>query len=735
MKKLYITSIRDRFIFWTVPVLLVALGLVVIVLSWFSDRTLQEGTARQVRQAGKSIAMTIQGNLEEKARVVKTLSASLQALRSEGYRDRTFIGSLLALVHRQNPDLYTVWAMYDRNQWDGRDAFFANKNGWDAQGSFGYYTSMDGQDIKIIQDNDFYEQPYFVEPQKAGTLLLMEPYADEVDGAQITNTSIALPLYDEKKTFLGVCGVDTSLDMIIQQVRQFKYGTSGYALLISGNGTVLSDQNEAKIGKVYTEVFSKELASAIQEHLTNGSESKETNKIDTWYNLDNRAYYTLFFPIELKGGSGRWLCAVMAPKDELLAPIYFFRSISIGGALITFMFTLLVIFIIATQTVQPLKLFESLLEPVGKGDFTVRFQGFSNDEIGELGKTIDDLLEKLSILIHRIKAAAAALASLEDLSNQQTEQTGLDVEQIAEAIASMQQALYDQVSMVNQVTGFMQENLFTVSSLDTNIERQSKRLQESSAAVEEMTANVGSIAGNMEGVSSSVMDLKTASDRGLERLNTVSALVTDVSGKSQALLEVNSTISGIAGRTNLLAMNAAIEAAHAGEAGKGFAVVADEIRNLAENSAVKSKESGRVLKSVQSAIETMVSAITAVEASFKDIMDKVNQVESLSLQVKTSLEEQKQGSEQVLETLAQLHKITAEVRSQSAALHQQNTSVLEQAKLLSSRSEELKTKMNKIDEHGHHIRASVHKMVDLAQSNREELAVLIRETSAFKIRL
>jgi methyl-accepting chemotaxis protein len=735
MKILHITSIRDRFIFWTVPVLLVALGLVVIVLSWFSDRTLQEGTARQVRQAGKSIAMTIQGSLEEKARVVKTLSASLQALRSEGYRDRGFIGPLLASVHRQNPDLYTVWAVYDRNRWDGRDAFFVNKNGWDAQGSFGYYTSMDGQDIKIIQDNDFYKETYFVEPQKAGTLLLMEPYQDEVAGAHITNTSIALPLYDEKKTFLGVCGVDTSLDMIIKQVQQFKYGTSGYALLISGNGTVLSDQNEAKIGKPYTEVFSKELASAIQEHLTNGSESKETNKIDAWYNLDNRAYYALFFPIELNGGSGRWLCAVMAPKDELMAPIYFFRSISIGGALITFLFTFLVIFIIATQTVKPLKLFESLLDPVGKGDFTVRFQGFSNDEIGELGKTIDDLLEKLSILIHRIKAAAAAFASLEDLSNQQTEQTGLDVEQIAEAIASMQQALYDQVSMVNQVTGFMQENLFTVSNLDNNIEGQSKRLQESSAAVEEMTANVGSIAGNMEGVSSSVMDLKTASDRGMERLNTVSALANDVSGKSQALLEVNSTIAGIAGRTNLLAMNAAIEAAHAGEAGKGFAVVADEIRNLAENSAVKSKESGRVLKSVQSAIETMVSAITAVEASLKDIMDKVNQVESLSLQVKTSLEEQKQGSEQVLETLAQLHKITAEVRSQSAALHQQNASVLEQATLLSSRSEELKTKMNKIDEHGHHIRASVHKMVDLAQSNREELAVLIRETSAFKIRL
>lgn len=735
MKKLHISSIRGRFILWTVPVLLLSLGTVVLVLSWFANKTLQEGTAHNVYLAGKSMADTIQESLEEKARIVKTLAATLDTLRSEGIRDRNLIGPLFAAIHKRHPDLFTVWTVFDQNQWDGKDAQFADIDGWDALGSFGLYTSRTSDTIKIIKDAYYFEAAYFTEPKKAGTLLLMEPYQDEVDGIAVINTSIAIPLYDQHKTFLGVCGVDTSLKMIIDYVQTFKYAQSGYALLVSGSGTILSDRNQDNIGKKYSDVFDSSLSSAINEHLMNAMPSAETKILNNWYSLGTQQYHVLFFPIMLKEGTGSWLCSVLVPKNELLASLNLFRTISIIGAVVIFILTILVIFAITTKTIKPLKLFESLLDPVGKGDFTVHFDGLGNDEIGALGKTIDELLEKLSVLISRIKGTAAALASLEDISNQQTDQTGLDVEQIGEAINSMQQALYDQVSMVKQVTGFMQENLETILNLDNNIENQARRLQESSAAVEEMTANVNSIASNMDMVSNSVLSLKKVSDQGRDRLSAVSSLARDVSGKSENLLEVNSTIAGIAARTNLLAMNAAIEAAHAGEAGKGFAVVADEIRNLAESTAVKSKESGMALKSVRAAIDSMVSGMVAVETSFNEILEKVNQVDALSSQVRTSLEEQKQGSEQVLETLAQLHKITGEVRSQSATLRQQNASVLEQAQLLSQRSENLKDKMEDIDGHGKHIRSSIHKMVELATANREELAVLIRETATFKIRL
>ncbi len=632
-------------------------------------------------------------------------------------------------MHAQHPDLYTTWAVFDHNGWDGKDAQFANKDGWDDTGAFGVYTAKKDSGFSAIQDDHYFESEYFLRPKDAGKLLLMEPYEDEVDGVKSLNTSIALPLYDRNKNFVGSCGVDTSLQALVDRVGTFKLGPSGAAFLLSASGKIISYPDKGAYGKSYKDAIPK----FENDFVSRAIDSPQSlNQI--LQNPGKGSFYLRSYPISLSDGAGRWTCVVYAPMGELLSVATGLRNVAIIGSIIVLLITMLAIFFVADRTIKPLAFLRSLVEPVGNGDFTVRFSGLGDNEIGQLGSRLDNLLESLSTLISRVKAAAAALAAIDTMLQTQTERSTAETDSIAQSLRDMGQALFSQVAMVSQVTSFVEQNMQTVAALDQNIEGQAAGLVESSAAVEEMTANVASITRNMERVTQSVAQLQSASNTGKDRLRSAGELVRDIASRSENLLEVNATISGIAARTNLLAMNAAIEAAHAGSAGRGFAVVADEIRNLAESSAAKSKESAQSLKSVRSAIESIVTGIEGVEVSFQDIVAKVETVENLAATVRNALEEQAQGSKQVLEALSELNRITTEVRDGSKVMKERNSSILEQARNLSKQSEDLKGMMETMDTHGGQIHSSVQEIAQIAQRNEEELKVLIRETAVFKIR-
>jgi methyl-accepting chemotaxis protein len=722
-------SIRNRLVWSIVPILSLALILLVVWLSWFSYGTIKTNSLAKASMAGQEISESIRQDLEQKARVAQSIAATLTALREAKLVDRSFVMGWLEKLHTQHPDLYTTWAVFDHNGWDGRDSRFANQDGWDDTGSFGVYTAKKGSGFTAIQDDHYFESEYFLRPKEAGKLLLMEPYEDTVDGVKTLNTSIALPLYDQNKNFIGSCGVDTSLQALVDRVGAFRLGPSGAAFLLSASGKIISFGDKGAYGKNYGDVIPKFESDFVTQAINS---PKSLTQI--LQNPGKGAYYLISYPIVLSQGAGRWTCVVYAPLGELLSVATNLRNIAIIGSIIVLLITLLTIFFVTDRTIKPLLFLRSLVEPVGDGDFTVRFTGLGDNEIGQLGFRLDALLENLSTLISRVKAAAAALASIDSMLQTQTERSSAETDSIARSLADMRQALFSQVAMVSQVTSFVEQNMQTVASLDQNIEGQAAGLEESSAAVEEMTANVVSITRNMERVTESVAQLQTASNTGKDRLRSAGELVRDIASRSENLLEVNTTISGIAARTNLLAMNAAIEAAHAGSAGRGFAVVADEIRNLAESSAAKSKESALSLKSVRSAIESIVSGIEGVEVSFQDIVVKVETVENLAAAVRNALEEQAQGSKQVLEALSELNRITTEVRDGSKVMRERNSSILDQARNLSKQSEDLKGMMETMDNHGGQIHASVQEIAQIAQRNEEELRVLIRETAVFKIR-
>jgi len=180
-----------------------------------------------------------------------------------------------------------------------------------------------------------------------------------------------------------------------------------------------------------------------------------------------------------------------------------------------------------------------------------------------------------------------------------------------------------------------------------------------------MVANIGSVTNTLVNNAGNVKSLQEASEVGRGGLQEVATDIQEISRKSEGLLEINAVMENIASQTNLLSMNAAIEAAHAGEAGKGFAVVADEIRKLAESSSEQSKTIGTVLKKIAESIKKITGSTDNVLHRFEAIDSGVRTVADQEENIRNAMEEQEQGSKQVLQSVSGLNELTQQVKASS----------------------------------------------------------------------
>jgi len=214
-----------------------------------------------------------------------------------------------------------------------------------------------------------------------------------------------------------------------------------------------------------------------------------------------------------------------------------------------------------------------------------------------------------------------------------------------------------------------------MEQLNGHVNEQAAAVTESAAAIEEMVANIQSVTTSLSRNADHVGNLQVASEVGHTSLNEVVFDIREIANQSASLLEINTVMQNIASQTNLLSMNAAIEAAHAGEAGKGFAVVAGEIRKLAESSSQQSKTTSTALKKIKGAIDKMTRSTENVLDKFNAIDDGIKTVTEHERGVLNAMEEQKEGSQQILRAIGQLSDITQRVKSdtqQMVSQHEEN---------------------------------------------------------------
>jgi methyl-accepting chemotaxis protein len=248
-----------------------------------------------------------------------------------------------------------------------------------------------------------------------------------------------------------------------------------------------------------------------------------------------------------------------------------------------------------------------------------------------------------------------------------------------------------------------------------------------------MLANIKSVTQTLVKNADNVKALLEASEVGRTGLQGVSTDIQEIARESEGLLEINSVMQTIASQTNLLSMNAAIEAAHAGEAGKGFAVVADEIRKLAENSGQQSKTISTVLKKIKESIDKISRSTGNVLTRFEAIEKEVKTVAGQEENIRNAMEEQGQGSKQILEAIGHLNEITGQVRSSSEEMLEGSKEVIRESQNLEKATQEITNGMNEMAAGAEHINIAVHAVNDLSGKNRENSDLLMKEVSRFKV--
>ena len=356
-------------------------------------------------------------------------------------------------------------------------------------------------------------------------------------------------------------------------------------------------------------------------------------------------------------------------------------SLVIAGAVLLCMAIAL---IIMRSITKPLGGLVTAVVKIGGGDLTVNTGISTGDELGKIAASVDGLVVNLRSLIGTVKKRMALLEKTgQDLSSMMS-QTGAAVVQINSNIAGTGSQLREQSAAVTEVSAAIEELTRSVDALGSMIANQSAVITESSAAVEEMIANVESVAANAAVAVEASKALVAEGGEGKARIDEVGESVAAIVRYSENLGEAATLITAIAGRTNLLAMNAAIEAAHAGDAGRGFAVVADEIRKLAEEANSQSKDISADLSRVTKAIETVRAASAAAVGSFAAILDKSNVLGDEVRAMGSSMSEQREGGRLVLEGLSRLRDITREIEHGSGEMAQGNASMLAQVQKLTN---------------------------------------------------
>lgn len=457
--------------------------------------------------------------------------------------------------------------------------------------------------------------------------------------------------------------------------------------------------------------------------------------------LNNTKHYSIYDPI-LEKDTGRLIGVLFLgiPKVELAAIIYkmLIKTILVIVLIIIpeiILFMLLIFHLTKTIIVNPIKKISLLSQDLakGEGNLTLRISLPNKDEIGELSCNFDAFLDKLSKMIRTIKTNLQESNTNRQLLFDTILQSKDSAQEIDLVSHDIKNLIINQASVITEVSSTIEEIARTIENQDKRIQIQTKDVTASTVSIKEIIENIALINSHLTNSSQEFILLNNTANTGYDKLTSLKDMIIMLSKQSDNVFEANKVIKTIASQTNLLAMNAAIEAAHAGEVGKGFSVVANEIRNLAEESNLQSKVISENIELLQKTIKTTVKISDETKISFDDIMKSVEMVTALEKGVKSSLKDQGDKGSHVLKSLSNIQQITEEVNTGSHEMLIGSEAIIKEMSDLIQATETIKEHTTNVVEKADKVKNIVKKSVELLDTNIANMKEIDLQVAAFQV--
>lgn len=437
--------------------------------------------------------------------------------------------------------------------------------------------------------------------------------------------------------------------------------------------------------------------------------------------LDGRYLTTVFF--------GKPMTEIQAVVSSVFVPF-------IALAIVLTVIVIVILAFVARKLISvPLDRITGAVKKLSSGDadLTARLPVNGKDETAEISLDVNQFVEMLQKIVIELNESSDALVSIGDELSVTAQEAASSTAEIMSNIESVRKQTENQAAVVTNTSVLIEESRRSMDTLKDLTEGQAAGITESSAAIEEMLGNISSVTNSVHKMSDSFKVLGTTVTDGNRKMSEVDAKVMQVSEQSKMLVQANAIISQIASQTNLLAMNAAIEAAHAGTAGKGFAVVADEIRKLAETSSVQSKSINDELDKISVSIEEVVSLSKESQSAFNEIINHVNSTEEIINNIDNAMNEQELASKQIFSALSDMKSSAMEVNDQTHKVNTGITQFEKEMETITQVSSVLSGSMDEMTAGARNINEASQNCSDLAGRTKDNISIMESKLGQFHV--